>query len=229
MVAFLSSNQNWRTGGNRSIARTCQSGRDPKQLNRKLFRQEAIHNYRQSEARKLSPAGKGHIYSNKAYFHAINILDAVDLIRLGARAPLVCNLTKIEKATIRSLYHTIRGIPSPPGQAPFTDTWFLKNDLRQLHANLIWRLQQAITRTVRSDARVLIDVYEIYTQIVQQPILNITRAAFVPKLVSMNLWHERICQQCTLIYITAITNPLKICQACKLYYGHRGLRCIARS
>lgn len=191
--------------------------------------QEAIHNERQREARKLCLANKRHLYSNKAYSHARNVLDAADLIRLGARAPLVCNLTKIEKATIRSLYRTIRGIPSSPGQAPFTDTWFLKNELRQLHANVIWRLHRALTQTVRSDARVLIDVYEIYMQIAQRSILNITRAAFVPKLVAMGLWHERICQKCPLTYTTPITNPLKICQACRLYYGHRGPRCIAKS
>lgn len=191
--------------------------------------QEAIQNEFQRNGFKVSPYQASQHYSAKAYLQARNTLDAVDLIRLGARAPLVCNLTKIKKAMVRSLFRKIRGLPSSPGQAPFTDTWFLKNDLRQLHANLIWYLHQGIKQTVCSDARVLIDVYDSYMQIVHLPILNITRAAFVPKLVAMKLWHERTCQHCTLVYITPIPNPLKICPACRMYYGHRGPRCFARS
>jgi hypothetical protein len=134
--------------------------------------QEAIQNEFQRNGLKVTSYQASQHFSAKAYLHARNILDAADLIRLGARAPLVCNLTKIKKATVRSLFRKIRGLPSSPGQAPFTDTWFLKNDLRQLHANLIWYLHQALKQTVRSDARVLIDVYDSYTQIVQLPILN---------------------------------------------------------
>ena len=161
----------------------------------------------------------------KAYLHATSILDATDLIRLGARVPLVCQLTKLEKSTVRCLYRQIYGLPSPPGQAPFTDTWYLKSDLRQLHATLIWYLHQALTQTLRNNARVLIDVYDSYTHIVQQPILNITRVAFVPKLVAMRLWHERTCQHCKHLYLTPITSCGNTCSGCKLYFRYRCWRC----
>ncbi|MGH8557795.1 MAG: FlhC family transcriptional regulator [Methylococcales bacterium] len=145
VVSFRSNNKKRRTGENRSTSRTCQSDRNQTRLNRDPFRQEAIQNEFQREVVKVTSYQVRHLYSAKAYLHARNILDAADLIQLGARAPLVCNLTKIQKATVRCLYRQIHGLPSSPGQAPFTDTWYLKNDLRQLHANLIWRLHQALT------------------------------------------------------------------------------------
>lgn len=74
---------------------------------------------------------------NREYAYARNLLDAVDLIGLGARVPLTCNQTLLPKATVRSLFRDIQGRASASGQAPFNDTWYLRSDLRQMHANLI--------------------------------------------------------------------------------------------
>ena len=66
--------------------------------------------------------------------------DAVHLIRLGARAGLVTQLTGIGKATANRLHRELRARPSPPGQYPLTDAWYLRGHRRLLHANLVWRL-----------------------------------------------------------------------------------------
>ncbi|HHH48366.1 MAG TPA: hypothetical protein ENK51_05710 [Gammaproteobacteria bacterium] len=56
--------------------------------------------------------------------YATRIMEATHLIHLGARAGLVCQLTQLEKATVNRLYRQFHGVPSPPGQMPFTDSWY---------------------------------------------------------------------------------------------------------
>ncbi len=50
-------------------------------------------------------------------------LEAIALIRLGARAGLICQLTGLEKTVAKRLYRQLHGRPSPAGLLPFTDTW----------------------------------------------------------------------------------------------------------
>jgi hypothetical protein len=51
--------------------------------------------------------------------------EAIRLTRLGARAGLVSRLTGLEKAVANRLYRQLHGRPSPPGQLPFSDSWYL--------------------------------------------------------------------------------------------------------
>ena len=81
-------------------------------------------------------------------------LEAVQLVRLGARAALVCQLTGLTKKMVGRLYPLLTGIPSPSGLVPFTDTWYLKNNQRMLDANLVWRLFQRMEPVEQSVAKV---------------------------------------------------------------------------
>ena len=178
---------------------------------------EAICIRNQRDSNKLVPRRIHRLYSNKAYVQARNILEVTELLGIGARVPLVCKLTQIRMATARSLYRQIHGVPSASGQSPFTDAWFLKSDYRQLHANLIWHLHEALDKSKRSNARILIDVYSTYMRIAPNPIINIERAAFVSKLITLCLWIEKKCQECGLLYITPSTYLKDICPGCRLY------------
>jgi len=169
-----------------------------------------------------SPARRASLFAR-----ALSILDAVDLIRLGARIPLICKLTGLELSTAKRLYRQIRGFHAPAGQAPFTDTWYLKSHQRMLHTTIIWRLFQAFEATSKAAARALIDIYGSYTQMVQNVLLDITRAAFVPQLVAQGLWLEYRCEHCSLSFIGPDTNVNKSCPACHLYHRFRCRLCCA--
>ncbi len=156
---------------------------------------------------------------------ATRIQESIRLIQLGARAGLVCQLTGLERAPANRLYRQLRGTSSPPGQTPFSDAWYRDNDLRMLQATLVWRLHKSLTLTDRSAARVLIDVYEAYTQLVRNPLLNLTRTALVPRLVAMETWHERSCEYCDTNYLTPIGSTGTACPGCRLYHRHRCHRC----
>ena len=156
---------------------------------------------------------------------ARNSLEAVHLVRLGARAALVCQLTGLTKTVVSRLYPLVTGMPSPPGQAPFTDTWYLKSNRRMLHANVVWRLHQHLEKIGRSTSSVLIYVYEAYTEIMVAPLLTITRAFFVPRLVTINTWYEQSCDHCGIAYIGPLRNDGSTCPACAEYFNYRCRNC----
>lgn len=152
-------------------------------------------------------------------------LEAVQLVRLGARAALVCQLTGLKKKVVSRLYPLLTGIPSPSGQAPFTDTWYLKSNQRLLQANVVWRLFQHLEQSGRSTASVLIHVYETYLQITTTPSLSITRAFFVPRLLTMKAWYQQTCDYCSMLYIGPLGNSGSTCPACTEYFNYRCRSC----
>lgn len=157
--------------------------------------------------------------------HATRIREAAHLIQLGARAGLVCQLTHLEKATVNRLHRELHGVPSPQGQMPFTDTWYRENDLRMLQVTLVWRLHQQLIQTKRSSAHVLINIFETYIRLVHKPLLDLTRTAFVPRLVAMETWHEQSCKFCSMVYLAPVDSNSIACPGCRLYHCHRCHHC----
>ena len=151
--------------------------------------------------------------------------EAIRLTRLGARAGLVSRLTGLEKAVANRLYRQLQGRPSPPGQLPFTDSWYLKQDRRMLQAPVVWQLSQRFALTDRTPAWRLIQVYECYRWLVPQPLLDITRVAFVPHLVAMQDWQAQTCTLCGTRYLVPTGSPSTTCWGCRRYLRHRCRQC----
>ncbi len=159
--------------------------------------------------------------------YSTKIRESIHLIRLGARAGLVSQLTSLEKKTVKRLYHQLCGKPSPPGQMPFTDAWYRENDLRMLHATLVWHVHQRLAPMRRGAARAVIDLFEAYSQLARKPLLDLTRTAFVPHLVSMGTWLERLCEFCGTNYLSPADGSAGVCPGCRLYHRHRCPHCQA--
>jgi hypothetical protein len=157
--------------------------------------------------------------------HAQNSLEAIRLVQLGARAPLVSLLTGLEKKVVNRLYRQLTGRHSPPGQTPFSDTWYLQNNQRMLHANVVWCLYQHFIQWRRSAARLLIDVYESYLNVVRAPVLNLTRTFFVSNLVTVQEWCEQVCDDCAMAYIAPLTSRRSACPVCNHYFNYRCRGC----
>ncbi|MDZ7753329.1 MAG: FlhC family transcriptional regulator [Gammaproteobacteria bacterium] len=118
--------------------------------------------------------------ADPAWKKTVAVLDATRLIELGVRTGLVCQLTKLDRKTANRLYRQIYDRPSPPGQFPFTDSWFPKSERRMLHAAIVWRIHKHLRETSDRPARILIDLYAIYRQLIQEDLLEICHVAFVP-------------------------------------------------
>jgi len=157
---------------------------------------------------------------------ATRIQDATRLIQAGARATLVCQLTDLPKKLVKRMYTMLQGQPSPRGQMPFTDAWYLETDLRMLHATLVWQLHGQISRKNRSEAHIILEVFAVYQSIVNTPLLNLTRTVVVLRLVAMALWHERQCQYCGNTFLAPTDEKHDIaCPGCRLYHRYRCYRC----
>lgn len=175
------------------------------------------------------PEGSAQVRDLPTWQKAMGILEAIRLIELGARAGMVCHLTGMDKASANRLYRQIHHRPSPSGQQPFTDSWYRRNELRMLHTALVWRLYRKFSGRKVPPARTLIEVYESYRYLVQEPLLDITQVSFVPKLVAMHLWAERACKRCRAPYIAPVDSISVLCPGCRLYQQFRCPDCGAPS
>jgi hypothetical protein len=147
----------------------------------------------------------------------------VRLTRLGSRAGLTAHLTGLEKAVVNRLHRELCGRPSPPGQAPYNEAWYLENERRMLQAAVVWGLYRRLKESGRPSGRLLLDVYASYRAVVQEPLLNLMRAAFVPQLVSAGLWQPAECALCGTPYLASRSRPKLLCPGCRL---HRRFRCL---
>ena len=149
----------------------------------------------------------------------------IRLTRLGARAGLVSQLTGLEKTVANRLYRQLHGRPSPPGQLPFSDAWYLRQDRRMAQATLVWQLSRRLARAEATPAQRLIDVYETYRWLEAQPLLDIMRVAFVPHLVAAQEWQAQACGQCGIEYVVPRGSLGNTCWGCRLYLRHRCRQC----
>ena len=151
--------------------------------------------------------------------------EAIRLTRLGARAGLVSQLTGLEKTVANRLYRQLHGRPSPPGQLPFSDAWYLRQDRRMAQATLVWQLSRRLARAEATPAQRLIDVYESYRWLEPKPLLDIMRVAFVPHLVAVQEWQAQACSQCGNEYVVPRGSVGNTCWGCRLSLRHRCRQC----
>lgn len=174
-----------------------------------------------------SDAGRGmHIRRDRSP-DVPHLRQAVSLIKLGARASLVCQLTSLPRATVKNWYQQIHGRPSPSGLAPFSDTWYVQTKQRMLHANIVWKLGVEAARLADDPAQRLIAVYESYLCAVSTRLLSITRAYFVPRLVMIEAWRTAQCKECGITHIGPMTDVERLCPACTLQLIYRCPSCNA--
>lgn len=158
--------------------------------------------------------------------YAVRTHEAVRLIQSGARTSLVCQLTELPKKYVKRLYFLLQGHSSPRGMAPFTDAWFRESEYRMLHASTVWRIHNQIAPLGRSEARTLLDVYDLYLYCVNTPLLDITRIVAVLKLVAMSLWESQRCNYCKKNYLTSADEDLgNSCPGCRIYHRFRCCLC----
>ena len=153
------------------------------------------------------------------------ILEAMQLIRLGARASLVSLLTGLARKTVKRMYRECHGRPSPAGQLPSSDAWLLENDQRLWHAMLIWHLYRRMNRPACSLARLVIDIFEVYTQLARTPLLDLARTAFILQLFAAGLWTERACTFCELTFPAPAKCNETTCPGCRCYFRYRCPHC----
>jgi DNA-directed RNA polymerase subunit RPC12/RpoP len=168
-----------------------------------------------------SDANGSALTNTDAYRQAKAHIEAILLIELGARSPLVCRLTKLPRATVKQLYRRIHGRPSPAGQGPFTDAWYLQNGEHMLHANIVWRLNEALEGLKREPSERLINLYEMYVITVDEPLLDVAHVELVPRLLKAGIWLTHSCASCGDYYVSPVTDIENVCPACAMQHLYR--------
>ncbi|MDZ7752949.1 MAG: FlhC family transcriptional regulator [Gammaproteobacteria bacterium] len=151
--------------------------------------------------------------------------EALKLIRCGARAGLVQQLTGLSPARIGRMYREVHHRHSPPGLAPYTDTWLMKSLMRRLHASIVWRYHHALADHALAPAAHLIALDTLYHQAVREPLLDIARIHSIPVLVQSGIWQVQHCVECGVRSVGPAGEPQGLCPACLLYRRHRCPTC----
>ena len=158
--------------------------------------------------------------------YAVRTHEAVRLIQAGARKTLVCQLTELPNKYVKRIYLELRGEPSPRGMTAFTDAWFRESEHRMLHASAVWRIHNLVVPLGRSEARTLLDVYDLYLNSTSKPLLDLSRIETVLKLVMTSVWEAQRCNYCQKLYLTSADEDLgSSCPGCRIYHRFRCCQC----
>jgi len=158
--------------------------------------------------------------------YAVKTHEAVRLIQAGARKTLVCQLTELPNKYVKRIYLELRGEPSPRGMTAFTDAWFRESEHRMLHASAVWRIHNLVVPLGRSEARTLLDVYDLYLNSTSKPLLDLSRIETVLKLVMTSVWEPQRCNHCQKFYLTSVDENLgNSCPGCRIYHRFRCSQC----
>jgi flagellar transcriptional activator FlhC len=131
---------------------------------------------------------------------AREIQRAAELIRLGARLPLLETEIPLSRERLLRLYKEIHGKSPPKGMLPFSTDWFMTWQ-PNIHASLFMNIHQHLDKTVALDeVDVIIRAYRLYLEQVERigmdTVLSITRAWRLTKFFEAGMLSLTPCRKC---------------------------------
>ncbi|WP_051150949.1 FlhC family transcriptional regulator [Tatumella saanichensis] len=95
---------------------------------------------------------------------AAEILCAGELIRLGARLPLLESVTALSRRKLTRLYKQVAGTPPSTGQLPYSADWFI-NWQHNLHATAFYHVWVGVQPQKKASAAAcLLSAYRLYLE-----------------------------------------------------------------
>lgn len=140
---------------------------------------------------------------------------AMDLAQFGARAIIITELTGLNLTTSKRIYREVNGKPPPPGQLPFTDSWYIRFQRRMLHALLVWQYYKRFLGENQGASKLWLSTYRSYFAHVTEPLVDINRAYFIPRLLHAGIWVEQACPLCAGGYPSPYDPVGSLCPACR--------------
>jgi len=149
--------------------------------------------------------------------------NAVSLLRLGLRVPMVCEMTRLSGWFIRKLAVETCGEPPPKGQVPNSELWYLRGR-NNLHASLFASFYIALKK--RSGPHIeastlLIKAFQSYREIIESAglpeVMTPDRAWWLIKSLSIPILKRARCDKCEGYYLVHVGD---------LVSDHRCARCV---
>lgn len=153
--------------------------------------------------------------------HARLVLDAVTLIRLGARPQMLEIELALPHERLVRLYREVRGVAPPKGLLPFSSDWYM-TWMANIHASLfhnIYRFLRIDARCSRLDA--LVKAYGWYAGRCRaahcDPLLDLTRAWMLVRFVDGGVLSTARCVRCHAAFVIHRHDlrPNRVCVACR--------------
>ncbi len=149
------------------------------------------------------------------------VTQAVALLRLGARRPVIEAETGLSGERLTRLFREVTGQAPSRGQLPHSPAWFLGSGVA-LQAALFDGWHRRIgAQGGASGLQVLTTAYRLYLEEVQrlglQPVLDFTRAWSLQRFVAAGLLVRQPCPQCGLPHLAAPQRSAQphLCGGCK--------------
>lgn len=128
--------------------------------------------------------------------------NAIHLLELGARVPVVVEMTHLSNWYLRKLSLEIRGEPPCKGQLPNSEIWYLKKQ-NNLHASLFTVIYDKVLQQAQEHmdlCHLLVAAYRIYCQQVEaaelKVLLSVDRAWGLVKSLQHRHLKRCRCRQC---------------------------------
>jgi flagellar transcriptional activator FlhC len=148
--------------------------------------------------------------------------NAVGLLKLGLRVPMVCEMTQLSGWFIRKLALETCGEPPPKGQVPNSELWYLRGR-NNLHASLFASFYFALKK--RSDPQIeastlLIKSFQHYREVMDAAglpeVMTPDRAWWLIKSLTIPILKRVPCVECEGYYLVHVGDlvPLHRCARC---------------
>ncbi|WP_176048285.1 flagellar transcriptional regulator FlhC [Burkholderia sp. BCC1644] len=165
--------------------------------------------------------GAEHAHATSLADNARLVLDAVTLIRLGARPQMLEIELALPHERLVRLYREVRGVPPPKGLLPFSSDWYM-TWMANIHASLfhnIYSFLRIDARCSRLDA--LVKAYGLYAGRCGaarcDPLLDLTRAWMLVRFVDGGVLSTARCVRCHAAFVIHRHDlrPNRVCVACR--------------
>ncbi|WP_321806913.1 flagellar transcriptional regulator FlhC [Burkholderia sp. BCC1993] len=152
---------------------------------------------------------------------AQHVLEAVTLIRLGARPQMLEIELSLPHERLVRLYREVRGVAPPKGLLPFSSDWYMTWKAN-IHASLfhnVYRFLRSNAQCARLDA--LVKAYEWYASRCGaahcEPLLDLTRAWLLIRFVDGGVLSTARCVRCDAAFVTYRHDlrANRVCVACR--------------
>lgn len=124
------------------------------------------------------------------------------LLQMGARVPVVVDMTRLSSWFLRKLSYEINGVPPKKGQVPNSDQWYLRRK-NLLQASLFCQIYQKLTNltdTPMDECTLLMEGYAQWREVILScglvPQLTIDRAWWLIKAIKIRTLQPCRCLDC---------------------------------
>ncbi len=128
--------------------------------------------------------------------------NAERLLSLGARVPIVMEMTRLSSWFLRKLSLEIHGEPPRKGQIPNSDQWYLRRQ-NHLQASLFCSIHDAFRRHAGHDpdrCTLLVSAYAHWRQTIEAsgttPVMSVDRAWWLVKSIEIRNLQRSRCRVC---------------------------------